>query len=218
MRKYLLKTVLAISCVLPSVAFGNYTVAPVKIHIKEGSTMSSITLSNNDDRETHFQITIYPLHKDEESNTKKLGDKETKDLIASPAMFKIKGKKDQVIRIAVKDPKSATTQKYYAVSVKELPHKENKSDTNVVQFVTDFRVPVVVGEDPDANKNNTDTKQESDAKNIIETKYMADAKHEEHKHEAHDKHEEPKHEEHNADHQEHEHEADEANKTHNKKH
>lgn len=220
MHKYLVKIILAISCVLPAIAFGNYTVAPIKLHIKEGSSMSSLTLNNNGDNEIHFQISIYPVHKDEKSNTTKFGEKETKDLISSPAMFKMKGQKEQIIRIAVKDPKAAATQKNYVISIKELPHKEKSSDINTIQFVTDFRVPVLVGNADESHESDTnkDAKHESDARNIIETKYMADAKHEDHKHEDH-KHEDHKHEEHKHKahkHEQHNHKVDESHETNDK--
>jgi hypothetical protein len=59
-------------------------------------------------------------------------------------MFQAIEQKGQIIRVAVKKPDIAFKHKYYVLSIKELPH--GKEEANTVKLVSDFRVPVLVGE------------------------------------------------------------------------
>lgn len=142
MANFITKAAVALICAIPVVSHGNYTVTPVKVNIKPNSTMASITIDNNNTEDRHFQVRIYQS----DQKNMKVHDEETKDLVASPATFKIGGKKKQIIRIAVKNHDAAFQNKYYVLSVKELPH--GKTENNTVKIVTDFRVPVIVGEMP----------------------------------------------------------------------
>jgi len=142
MANFITKAAVALICAIPVVSYGNYTVTPVKVNIKPNSTMASLTIDNNNTEDRHFQVRIY---QGDQKNTAPSAE-ETKDLVASPATFKIGGKKKQVIRIAVKNHDAAFQNKYYVLSVKELPH--GKAEANTVKMVTDFRVPVIVGEMP----------------------------------------------------------------------
>lgn len=141
MKQFLTKFFIAILCLAPIAASANYTVTPVNLNIKPGSTMTSLTIQNNGDVQRSFQVRIYQT--DEKGIN--LSEEETKDLVASPSMFKAVEKKGQVIRIAVKNPDVAFKQKRYIVSVIELP-REVKGE-NAIRLVTDFRVPLFVGDE-----------------------------------------------------------------------
>ncbi len=135
-----LTSILLIILFLPVITYANYTITPVKIYIKPGSMMSSLTVKNNNDMPRYFQVRIYAV----DSSGK---DIETKDVISSPSMFKSKARKNQIVRIAVKNPDIAFKQQKYVMSIKELPHGE--VENNTVKFVTDFRVPIFLGEEYD---------------------------------------------------------------------
>lgn len=122
----------------PVLAHAHYTITPVKVHIKNGSMMSSLTVNNNNDDARYFQVRIYAVGDSKDHEV------ETKDIISSPSMFKVNGKKSQMIRIAVKNAEEAFKHKHYVLSVKEMPRGENQANT--VKFVTDFRIPVVLGD------------------------------------------------------------------------
>lgn len=140
MKQFLTKSFIAILCLLPIAASANYTVTPVKLNIKPGSTMASLTIQNNGDSNRSFQVRVYQT----DEHGVNLSQEETKDLVVSPSMFKATEKKGQVIRVAVKNPDMAFKHKHYIISVMELP-RETK-DENTIKLVTDFRVPVLVGE------------------------------------------------------------------------
>lgn len=140
MSKIFNKLMFAIIVVLffPILAHAHYTITPVKVHIKTGSMMSSLTINNNNDDARYFQVRIYAVGDSKDHEI------ETKDIISSPSMFKVNGKKSQMIRVAVKNAEEAFKHKHYVLSVKEMPHGENEHNT--VKFVTDFRIPVILGE------------------------------------------------------------------------
>jgi P pilus assembly chaperone PapD len=140
MNKIFARAFFLLISLIPVVAYGNYTVTPVKVHIMLGSTMASLTIQNNNEDDRYFQIRIYRADKDNKEHSAE----ETKDLVVSPAMFKAVGKKGQIIRVAVKNPDAAFKQKHYVMSIKELPH--GKEEMNTVKLVTDLRVPILVGE------------------------------------------------------------------------
>jgi fimbrial chaperone protein len=132
--------ILLIACILPSMALANYTITPVKVQIKPNSMMTSLTVHNNNDASRHFQVRVYRIL---DIKTGKMSEEETKDLVASPSMFKVADKKAQMVRLAVKKPEEAFKHKHYVVSVKELTH--GAVEANTVKIVTDFRIPVLVG-------------------------------------------------------------------------
>jgi P pilus assembly chaperone PapD len=139
------KIIVAFIALLPTITYANYTVTPVKVQIKPGSMISSLTLQNNDSIPHHFQLTLYKA--DDKGNT---SDEETKDLIVSPSMFKVEAQKPQMIRVAIKNLEAASEHKHYILSVKELPH--GKIEANTVKVVTDFRVPVLIGDKEEKNE------------------------------------------------------------------
>ncbi len=148
------KIALFLVLAVPHLVYANYTITPVKIQIKPGSMMSSLTVHNNNDATRYFQVRVYLIDK---TNNAEL---ETRDVISSPSMFKSNPKKSQIVRIAIKNPEEAFKNKNYVLSIKELPHGE--IENNTVKFVTDFRVPLLIGdaeqENGDQNEQKTDKK------------------------------------------------------------
>jgi len=140
MIKHLNKALMLLM-VVPSIASANYTVSPVKVNIPEGSMMSSVNIHNNNSDTRRFQVRIYQTNKEKTMTH----DEEARDLIVSPAMFKVDAGKDQMIRVAIKKSDTAFANKYYVLSVKEIAH--GKDEKGKVKFLTDFRVPVILGAD-----------------------------------------------------------------------
>jgi fimbrial chaperone protein len=141
MLKSFNKLALVLILALPTLGYANYTITPVKVNIKQGSMMGSVTVNNNNDVDRRFQIRVYQT----DATKSNITEEETKDLVVSPAMFNVAKQKGQMIRIVVKNPDAAFKQKYYVLSIKELEH--NKTKDNAVTLLTDFRVPVIVGDD-----------------------------------------------------------------------
>ena len=141
MTKFFNKLALVLVLVLPTLGYANYTITPVKVNIKPGSMMASLTVHNNNDSSRRFQVRVYQT----DESKSKLSEEETKDLVISPAMFSVEKQKGQMIRIVVKNPDAAFKHKYYVLSIKELEH--GKAEANAIKLLTDFRVPVIVGEE-----------------------------------------------------------------------
>jgi P pilus assembly chaperone PapD len=159
MVKHLTKLVLAFICIFPTFANANYTITPVKMHIKPGSVMASLTVYNHNEAPRHFQIRLYKT----DSKGHEISKEETKDLVVSPAMFNANEKKGQIIRVAVRKPDEAFKHKYYVMSIKELPH--GKEEANTVKLVTDFRVPVLVGEQDEVEEDKENKEDKPKEKN-----------------------------------------------------
>ncbi|HJD66293.1 MAG TPA: fimbria/pilus periplasmic chaperone [Rickettsia endosymbiont of Bembidion nr. Transversale] len=128
---------------LSSVA--NFTIMPVKIDINKNDKIATIKLQNNDLMERSFQLTV--LKKEFKDGKEEY--KETKDLVATPLMFKVQGGKIQIIRIAVKDKNKeniSTAKNAYRISVKELVHNIKIDDTitSTVDFIVEFNVPITI--------------------------------------------------------------------------
>lgn len=121
----------------------NFTIMPVKIDINKNNKIATMTLQNNDLMERSFQLTVLKKeHKDGKEEYV-----ETKDLVATPLMFKVQGGKMQLIRIAVKGKENiSTTENAYRISVKELAHKVKIDDTitSTVDFIVEFNVPITI--------------------------------------------------------------------------
>jgi len=153
MSKILNKVLFLLICAIPTWSYANYTITPVKVHIKPGAMMSSLTVHNNNDSSRHFQIRVYKVDKH------KATEEDSKDLVVSPSMFKSGSKKAQIVRVAIKNPAEAFKHQHYVLSIKELPHGE--VEANTVKIVTDFRVPVLIGDDANsAEAKAEDTKKE----------------------------------------------------------
>lgn len=135
-----LKFIMVAALLVPTLASANYTITPVNVHIKPNAMMSSLTVHNNNDASRHFQIRVYKVDK----NNNVAHQEESKDIVVSPSMFKVNMKKAQMVRIAIKNPEAAFKHKHYVLSIKELPH--GAVEANTVKIVTDFRVPVLVGD------------------------------------------------------------------------
>lgn len=125
-------------CLLPACAFATYTISPVELTVGKDKEMSSLTIKNENDHERHFQLMIFKKVK--ENNTEVL--KETKDVIATPLVFKLPTGKEQLVRVRLKNDMYATAEKAYVVSVKELPHGKGKG--SYVNFISEFQVPLTV--------------------------------------------------------------------------
>lgn len=155
MLKSFNKLALVLALALPTLSYANYTITPVRVNIKPGSMMGSLTVHNNNDSEKRFQIRVYQA----DETKSKAHEEETKDLVVSPAMFSVAKQKGQMIRIVIKNKDAAFQQKHYVLSVKELAH--GKEEANAVKLLTDFRVPIIVGDDTVASQ---EASQETDRK------------------------------------------------------
>ena len=150
-KSFYTKLSLLIFCILPTFAYGSFTITPVKLKINKDEKIAALTLKNDSNEVKHFQLIVYKV----ENEHGKEVLKETKDLTVTPVMFKIAPGKSQLVRIAIKNKMYSVMEDGYRVSVKELPHKVNAEGAHV-QLVTEFKVPVSI---------EADGKKETEAQN-----------------------------------------------------
>ncbi|MCC8368781.1 MAG: fimbria/pilus periplasmic chaperone [Rickettsia endosymbiont of Oxypoda opaca] len=136
---YALLTVILI-CLNSSVAQAVFTIAPVKLTINKDNRIANINLRNDNDEPKSFQLVLYKV----EYIKGKEVLKETKDLMATPVMFRIGAGRTQLIRIALTNKMSYSREPdAYRIAVKELAHRPLGVQSQV-QFVVEFRVPVTI--------------------------------------------------------------------------
>lgn len=136
---YALLTVILI-CLNSSVAQAVFTIAPVKLTINKDNRVANINLRNDNDGPKSFQLVLYKV----EYIKGKEVLKETKDLMATPVMFRIGAGRTQLIRIALTNKMSYSREPdAYRIAVKELAHRPLDVQSQV-QFVVEFRVPVTI--------------------------------------------------------------------------
>lgn len=70
---------------LPFIACANFTIAPIKLKIQKDEKITALTLQNNSDKVTSFQLTAFKV----ESENGQDVDKETKDLLVTPLSFRL---------------------------------------------------------------------------------------------------------------------------------
>lgn len=124
-------------------SFANFTIMPIELEINKNNKIAVMTLQNNDVTEKRFQLKILKKeHKDGKEEYKP-----TKDLIATPVMFKVESGKMQLIRVAIKDKENISQARdVYRISVQELPHriKIDNNITSTVDFIIEFNVPIII--------------------------------------------------------------------------
>ena len=141
-KSFYTKLSLLILCILPTFAYGSFTITPVKLKISKDEKIAALALKNDSNEVKHFQLIVYKV----ENVQGKEVLKETKDLTVTPVMFKIAPGKSQLVRIAIKNKMYSVMEDGYRVSVKELPKKINAEGARV-QLVTEFKVPVSIEAD-----------------------------------------------------------------------
>jgi len=141
-----LKKLISVLILLPAVSYANFTISPIKVMFKPGMKVSSITVKNDAATDKHFQLSLLKVENKDGADMYV----ESKDLMLTPVMFKVAAKKSQLVRVAMKEGSDFPKGSKYVVSIKELPHGE--IEANTVKFVTEFRVPVVFGEEKEEKK------------------------------------------------------------------
>jgi len=132
MRSVILCVILSIA----SVAYATYQISPVKLVLTKKEKVASLNFKNDTNEEKSFQVTVMKRDKSQKTKTYQL----TKDLIASPVIFKTLPGKGQLIRIALKNPQAESEEDDYRVFIKEVP--QGPAAENEVRFITEMSIPV----------------------------------------------------------------------------
>jgi hypothetical protein len=108
-----------------------FTISPTAIHFKKDETVASLSVRSHLDEKRHFQLELIKL--DEHGNKQR----NNKDLLITPIMFKILPGKSQLIRVSRHNENKTGK---YELSIKVLPHGE--PEANSIRFVTEFIVKI----------------------------------------------------------------------------
>jgi len=134
MIKLYKKLFTALACSVSLTALGSYSITPISVTIKPEVKVASLTFKNDSKEEKSFQLTVLHQNMGHEEY------KESKDLIATPSIFKVSGEGSQLIRVAIRND-LAKEGNNYRLSIKELPAKVPVKG-HLVAIVPDFRIPV----------------------------------------------------------------------------
>lgn len=138
MQKFYRKLIILLLAGVNVNSYADYSISPVKVIISKEEEITSVNFKNETDQQKSFQLSVY---RDIEE-----GDKEkltaTKDLIVTPAIFRLQGGATQLIRIAIKNNLAKEGNKY-RLSIKELPPKVPMAGHNI-NVIPDFRLPITI--------------------------------------------------------------------------
>ncbi|MAZ39928.1 MAG: hypothetical protein CMF49_07385 [Legionellales bacterium] len=135
---------LPLSLLLCKIVFAsNLQIQPVNINFKPQQTMSSIKLTNHDNKPIVLQIAIKQWQQDK--NGKDIYQS-TKALLATPKIFTIKPGHTQIIRLAIIQPQNRSHEQTYRLFIKELPRKQKNNQTNQLQLIMQYILPIFINE------------------------------------------------------------------------
>jgi len=130
---------IAFTMLMPFSAYASYSISPVKLTVTENAKITSLTVRNESDQTKTFQLTVYEV-------VKKNGKDEfveSKDIKATPVIFKASAGKAQLVRVSVKNTEDKND-KNYKLSIKEINPKLPKAEGSVVNIIPEFQIPVQV--------------------------------------------------------------------------
>ncbi|XVN42166.1 MAG: fimbria/pilus periplasmic chaperone [Candidatus Rickettsia vulgarisii] len=88
---------LILFCTAYSSAEASVAIFPVRLKFNQGEIVQSLNVQNQGDYSKNFQLVVYKVSYEKGKEIYK----ETKDLMASPMMFKSDGGAKQLVRVAV---------------------------------------------------------------------------------------------------------------------
>lgn len=138
MQKFYRKLIILLLAGVNVNSYADYSISPVKVIISKEEKITSVNFKNETDQQKSFQLSVYR----EITEGKKEKLIEAKDLIVTPAIFRLQGGATQLIRIAIKSNLIREGNKY-RLSIKELPSKVLGAGQNV-SIVPDFRLPITI--------------------------------------------------------------------------
>lgn len=134
--------------ILPLSAYASYSITPVALKVTDNSKVTSLSIRNESNQDKSFQLTVYEMVQKNGHDTYK----ESKDLMATPTIFRTKAGKAQLVRVSVKNT-AGKTDRSYKLSIKEINPKLPKQEGAAVAIIPEFVVPVEV-----AGSNTAETK------------------------------------------------------------
>src|SRR2546430_9969166 len=115
-------------------------VSPVQVRLTPEESKALITLRNDGQGETRFQVSAKAW---DEDAVKGMVLTPTQDVVFFPALFVLKAGEAKNVRVGVTVP-FGTMERTYRVFIEELPPPEKPSTTSSVRVLTRVGIPVFV--------------------------------------------------------------------------
>jgi len=123
---------------LPSMGMATMLrVSPVTLDLKAPAGASTVTLTNDDNRDITVQLRVFKWV--QEGGEDRLVP--TREVVASPPMIKLRSRGEQVVRVVRTAKSSPTAQESYRLLVDEVPAKSRASGSGVT-FLVRHSVPL----------------------------------------------------------------------------
>ncbi len=118
---------------------GEISVNPIRIELGAGQRTASLTVTNNGDKATVIQVTVKQWQQPGGEHVYE----PTKEVIATPVLFRVAPRGQQLIRVGFPNPPSEiTTERSYRIYLTEVP--EEKSGDAQIRFLLQLGVPMFV--------------------------------------------------------------------------
>ncbi len=141
MRARLAAWILAIASVIAGPALASsFGVSPMRVDFGAGDRTTTITVDNDGDEETAFQVTLAAWHQTPDGKDEYA---ESHDLIFFPQIFSIAPHGKRIIRVGVKGP-PADAEKAYRLYIAEMPAPAKSKQTGPAQVRVVLRFGVAV--------------------------------------------------------------------------
>ena len=120
-------------------AAGNFSVAPVRIELQGAQRTAVVTVHNNDDAPLLIQVSTLAWSQPEGDDKYEA----THDLLATPPVFTLPAKGEQIVRVALRRDPDATRELDYRLLLAEVPQSTDKDFTGL-RVALHLSLPVFV--------------------------------------------------------------------------
>lgn len=129
-----------IACLPTIVLAGKLQLSPLSLTLKPGQRATTVTLRNEADAPTTFQVRVFAWSQDLDRG---MVLEPTTSLVTSPPMATLAPGATQIIRLAQRTPQSVDQEQTFRVLIDELPVPD-QSGRNAVKVLTRYSLPLFV--------------------------------------------------------------------------
>lgn len=118
---------------------GSFRISPVRVHMHTGQSSAVLRIKNNTDSAAVFQLSGF-------SWSQKSGKPvltPTRELLATPPIFKLSGGAEQIVRVGLRAPRDARREHTYRLMVTQVPSKQKSGFTGLTINLR-FSIPVFI--------------------------------------------------------------------------
>ncbi len=125
----------------PALVSAQIAVAPIRVELTDARPSGIVTLVNNGDRPMTMQPTLM-LWTQEANGDEKLTP--SRDVVVAPPLVEIAPKAQQVVRMMLRTPAAADSERTYRLVVREVPPQNAEGTGPMLKFALNLSIPVFV--------------------------------------------------------------------------